>query len=159
MLRAPDSLSGEPSEDASSGPVDADEDAFSDDSGTYMEDIMMLRADHTEQAARPDSGGTATGSRTWGGTDSSVGGGGAASSGGGGSVSGAMSMEEEEEEEEFSEPGEDALVDDETTLAEVNTRAVTCEEDGRDRDSSACAVLLVPERAWAASGPRVASRG
>lgn len=86
--------------------MDADEDAFSDDSGAYMEDIMMLRANQRESEVSQGLGGGGTGS-----------------GGGGGGASSMEEVEEEEEEgeqeEEFSEPGEDTLVDDETTLAEV----------------------------------------
>lgn len=119
--------------------MDDDEDAFSDDSGAYMEDMMMLQADRDEPGEPPDPGrsrpgggsagtGVDGGSRRGGArgevSTAVLGRAGGASSGS--SVSGAVSMEDGEEEcddeggeEEFSEPGEDALVDDETTLAEV----------------------------------------
>lgn len=111
---------------------DEDEDAFSDDSAAYMEDIMMLRADRDQSEAPANSGGAGAGAGAGvGGASVSDGGGGrrAGIASGGGSVSGgAVSVEEggeddeeEDDEEEFSEPGEDAPVDDETTLLEVRT--------------------------------------
>ena len=103
---------------------DEDQDAFSDDSAAYMEDMMMLRAEaddrNGDSGAPASSGGGAGEGTAAGGAGAGGKRGGLASSGG--SVSGAMSMEEEEEdEEEFSEPGEEAFVDDETTLLEVRT--------------------------------------
>lgn len=104
-----------------------DEDAFSDDSAAYMEDMMMLRADGNESEAPATLGRAGAGAGA-GAADS--GGGGRKRAGvvsSGGSVSGAMSMEEEEEEEdeeEFSEPGEGALQDDESTLVEVRAHRI-----------------------------------
>lgn len=71
---------------------------------------MMLRADQQESEVSQGLGGSGTGS-----------------GGGGGGASSMEEVEEEEQEEEqeeeFSEPGEDTLVDDETTLAEVGLSA------------------------------------
>ncbi|CAM9675842.1 unnamed protein product, partial [Ectocarpus sp. 12 AP-2014] len=118
------SLDG-PSGDVSSDPMDADEDAFSDDSGAYMEDIMMLRAGQRESEVSQGLAGGGTGS-----------------GGGGGRASSMEELEEEEkegeQEEEFSEPEEDTLVDDETTLAEEERRAALDARQGRSDDGKDC---------------------
>lgn len=102
-------------DDESDDGGEEDQDAFDDDSGTYMEDILMLRAgsDKDTSGVTADGGvvgGTASGGSTAGGVDGVA----------GGSSTGAGDMDEDEDEEEFSDPGEDALVDDESTLAEVS---------------------------------------
>lgn len=94
----------------------------------------MLQADREEsEKAAAAAGSTAPGPGGASGAGAGAGGGGRRTGGGGsgrgGSVSEAFSLggdgeeeEEEDDEEEFSEPGEDALLDDESTLVEVGTR-------------------------------------
>lgn len=122
--------SGDEREDESEDEEEGeDEDAFSDDSGTYTRDILMLQADDKERPGGGEgevlanAGSSSDGGQRAGLSRAKAGAGrgeGVDTDGGGSIGAAAMEVEEqEEEEEEFSEPGEDSLADDETTLAEV----------------------------------------
>ena len=129
-----------------SGNDDEDQQGFSDDSDAYIEDISMLhRTDDDNAEGIGDSGGGSRGGGGGGGGESWGAGAAAAAGGGNGSrgsrrrsksnargaedreegrvEGGGGDEEEEEDDEEFSDPGNDALVDDETTLAEVSGAA------------------------------------